>query len=147
MSWQDYLTQVLGVEKILIPSSEVLAQAKETQLDNCKILFLSEPASPSLLDLEIFQRMLIAMKLEFGEFAVWEISKMDLTRLEIQIPNQIVIVSFSEELTHELAQLRTKLHIQTLTHPRICLEQPAYKKEVWEGLKLALSHAGLSHRL
>jgi hypothetical protein len=147
MGWDKYFTDVLGVSEIVMPVREVFAQAEVSELSNERLLFLGLQEKTPLLELEIFQKMLLAMKLEFGEFAVWEMPVLELSTREKQIPAGIVVVSFAPAITEFLQQQRPKLQLISTHHPLECLEKPQLKKQVWEDLKKALSEAGLSNRL
>ncbi|MFN7728358.1 MAG: hypothetical protein ACK5P7_04305 [Bdellovibrio sp.] len=147
MGWDKYFTDVLGVSEIVMPVREVFAQASRSELSSERLLFLGLQESTPLLELGIFQKMLLAMKLEFGEFAVWEMSVLELSTQEKQIPSGIVVVSFAPAITEFLRQQRPQLQLISTSHPLACLEKPQLKKQVWEDLKKALSDAGLSDRL
>lgn len=147
MGWDLYLKEVLGVSEIVMPVREVFAQAASHELHHERILFLAEPEDQKILELEIFQKMLMAMKLEFGEFAVWELPVVELSTEEKNIPNELTVVSFSDQISEFLQQQRPKLNLITTHHPLECIKNPQLKKPVWDALKRALSEAGLSDRL
>ena len=145
MAWERYLKEVLGVSQVVWPVEAPVL--RESPPADVKILFLAEPASPSLLEMEIFQKMLIAMKLEPTDFFVWEIATIDLAVKEKEIGPDTVVVSFSKKISEFLSQQRSKLEQITTPHPSEVEKNPKLKRQVWEDLKTALEKSGLSTRL
>lgn len=156
MSWDRYLSEVLGVRQVVWPASTFQSEASVTRenletethsLEQVKLLFLAEPMDTPLLEREIFQRMLTAMRIETNEYLVWEVSPVDLTTLEKEISNDWIVVSFSKKLADWLSMQRPRLSQVTTPHPAECEREPHLKRQVWDDLKRALEKAGLSARL
>ena len=156
MAWEKYLKDVLGVSEVVWPEQPAPIEARpysseaalaKGRLQSVKILFLAEPGVPSLGELEIFQRMLSAMKLDPDEYYVWEVSTLDLATQEKEIADHTVIVSFSKKISEFLAHQRSRLEQITTFHPLEVEKNPKLKRQVWEDLKSAMEKSGLSARL
>lgn len=148
-AWDRYLTEVLGVREIVRPATESDPgdSGAEADLSSVRLLFLAEPGESDLMGLEIFQKMLAAMKLEPSEFLVWELAPVELSARETVIGPDWVAVCFSTKLADALLAQRPRLRIVTTHHPAACLSDPRLKRPVWEALKSALEKADLASRL
>lgn len=159
---RTYLQDVLGVRNIRGAISSPAAQrldleeAKELS-ENCLILFLSEPRQAksgldsgsglSILELPVFEKMRQAMKLADFESKVMELSPAELALYERQIPECLVVVSFSEKHSHYLKLQRPDLVVINTVHPMSFEGLPQLKKQAWEDLRLAMEKAGILGRL
>lgn len=150
MSWDLYLTEVLGVRQAVWPISAAADDAptdRAADPASTRILFLAEPLEVPLAEREIFQKMLTAMRLQPAEYQVWETSAVDLATREKEIGADWILVCFSKKLADWLALQRPRLSQVTTPHPADCERDPRLKRRVWDDLKRTLEKAGLSARL
>lgn len=160
-----YLQDVLGIRAIrrqlCTPESWRLGLENSKELSvNCLILFLSEPPPPrrvnsssgsdlllSILDIPVFEKMRQAMRLVDSESKVIELSPAELALYEKQIPECMVVVSFSDKHSHYLKLQRPDLVVINTVHPMSFSDSPQLKKQAWEDLRLAMDKAGILERL
>jgi len=148
MSWSEYLNKTLGIRHLILPAQPIGgAEVLAGDFALIRILFLAEPRTPALGELEIFQKMLAAMKLEVSEFQIWEITGVDLAVREKEISSEWVVVCFSPKLSRWLCAQRRELTLITTPHPLECLQEPGLKRQVWVDLQEALEKSGLGPRL
>lgn len=155
MFWGHYLSDVLGIKSVTLPIKQVIEESlASNDLENAKILFLSERSvsrgdqvPKALLELPIFQKILVAMKLEFSDFFVLELDESELLLKEKDFANELFVICFSRNLFDVLKKIRPHMEVKLIDHPIELEKNPAKKKKAWNDFQEVLQQTGLSHRL